>query len=390
MPLTIASLFSGIGGIERGLEQAGHHAVFQCEILDTAREVLRSRFPDSALKADLTELRSLPNADIITAGFPCQNLSQAGKMEGISGRKSSLVNNLFDLLEKKSKKQFPQWLMLENVPFMLQLQRGAAMRHVTKRLDQLNMKWAYRVVDARAFGLPQRRRRVVLLASREHNPKAVLFGDDAREQIDFDVESDAYGFYWTEGNTGLGWTVDGVPTLKGGSGLGIPCPPAIWLVNSNAIVTPDIRDAERLQGFPANWTKPAMAATKRIGNRWKLIGNAVPVPISRWVGRRLENPGSYDTHANVELKDGAKWPCAAWGESGSVFEADVTEWPKCFSYRSLSDFLKFTPKPLSLKATSGFFGRLQSSRLRRPVEFDEALAHHIKLLRKNARELAAT
>ena len=125
MPLTIASLFSGIGGIERGLEQAGHHAVFQCEILDTAREVLRSRFPDSALKADLTELRSLPNADIITAGFPCQNLSQAGKMEGISGRKSSLVNNLFDLLEKKSKKQFPQWLMLENVPFMLELERDA-------------------------------------------------------------------------------------------------------------------------------------------------------------------------------------------------------------------------------------------------------------------------
>ena len=290
MPLTIASVFSGIGGIERGMEQAGHKTVFQCEVLETAREVLKHQFDVETIKPDLTKLRSLPNVDLVAAGFPCQNLSQAGRMEGIGGEKSSLVNNLLDLLEKKRK--FPQWLLLENVPFMLQLNRGEAMRHVTDRLESLGMKWAYRIVDTRAFGLPQRRRRVVLLASRDHDPRTVLFADEAKEQIDFDVEANAYGFYWTEGNTGLGWTVDGVPTLKGGSGIGIPCPPAIWVVHSNEIVTPDVRDAERLQGFPANWTKPVMNVSKRVGDRWKLIGNAVSVPMARWIGKRLERPGA--------------------------------------------------------------------------------------------------
>ena len=388
MPLTIASIFAGIGGIERGLEQAGHKTVFQCEILETAREVLRHHFDATDLKPDLTALKSLPHVDVVTAGFPCQNLSQAGRMEGIAGQKSSLVNNLFELLEKKSKRHFPQWLLLENVPFMLQLQKGQAMRHVTQRLEAMKMRWAYRVVDNRAFGLPQRRRRVVLLASQDHDPRSVLFADESNEQIDFDVTSDAYGFYWTEGNTGLGWTVDGVPTLKGGSGLGIPCPPAIWFVDTDEIVTPDISDAERLQGFPSNWTRPAMNATKRVGDRWKLIGNAVSVPMARWVGQRLENPGTYGAEYESQVM-AAKWPNAGWGECGKSFEVEISEWPKCFRYTPLADFLRFQTSPLSLRATSGFYGRLKRSRLRRPEAFDLALASHIERIQAvNQNEMA--
>ena len=378
MSLTIASIFAGIGGIERGLEQAGHKTVFQCEILETAREVLRHHFDAAVLKPDLTALKSLPNADVVTAGFPCQNLSQAGRMEGIAGQKSSLVNNLFELLEKKSKRHFPQWLLLENVPFMLQLQKGQAMRHVTERLEAMKMRWAYRVVDNRAFGLPQRRRRVVLLASQDHDPRSVLFADESNEQIDFDVTSDAYGFYWTEGNTGLGWTVDGVPTLKGGSGLGIPCPPAIWFVDTDEIVTPDIRDAERLQGFPSNWTRPAMNATKRVGDRWKLIGNAVSVPMAKWVGTRLSNPGYFDPSQDTLIAPNAKWPTAAWGENGVRYRVDISEWPKCYNYTALADFLKFPTNALSLRATSGFYGRLGRSSLHRPVAFDKALESHVE------------
>lgn len=383
MALTVASIFSGIGGIERGMELAGHDVVFQCEVLETAQRVLKCRFPAVGFAADLTQLRALPDVDVITAGFPCQDLSQAGQTRGIRGKNSSLVNQLFDLIEAKKAK--PSWILLENVPFMLQLQKGRGMRHLVKRLEELGMRWAYRTVDARAFGIPQRRRRVIVLASKTNDPRSVLFADESKFQIDFDVPAEAYGFYWTEGNTGLGWTVDGVPTIKGGSGIGIPCPPAIWLSKTNQIVTPDIRDAERLQGFPADWTKPVEAVSKRLGHRWKLVGNAVSVPMAKWIGRSLAKPGHYDSKNDIQLGKHAKWPAAAWGDSGRVFAADLSEWPKCFSYKSLDEFLKFPPKPLSLRATSGFYGRLRKSNLRRPADFDLALAEHIVQMNPNGK-----
>src|ERR1700752_1062926 len=115
------------------------------------------------------------------------------------------------------------------------------MRHVVGRLESLGFQWAYRVVDARAFGLPQRRQRVVLLASRTEDPCPVLFGgEDTEPHGDLDG-AEHVGFYWTEGLRGLGLAIDAVPTLKGGSGLGIPSPPAVWMPGrrGGSLVTPD-------------------------------------------------------------------------------------------------------------------------------------------------------
>src|SRR5581483_4102304 len=173
---------------------------------------------------------------------------------------------------------------------MLQLERGRAMRHLVDTLEELGFTWAYRVVDAISFGLPQRRRRVLLLASRTEDPRPVLLSQDAGEPLDRMTPRTACGFYWTEGTRGLGWAVDAVPTLKGGSTIGIPSPPGIRFVDG-FIGLPDIRDAERLQGFEAGWTQPALQdGTRRDGVRWKLVGNAVSVPVSRWVGERLNDP----------------------------------------------------------------------------------------------------
>ena len=106
----------------------------------------------------------------------------------------------------------------------------------------------------------------------------------------------ACGFYWTEGNRGLGWAVDATPTLKGGSGLGIPSPPAIRLPNGGGICTPDIRDAERLQGFDADWTLvEGQDERRRNGQRWKMVGNAVSVPVFSWVGDRLSDQECHST-----------------------------------------------------------------------------------------------
>ena len=99
---------------------------------------------------------------------------------------------------------------------MLQLDRGRGMRFLVDELESRGFAWAYRVVDTIAFGLPQRRRRVILLASRTDDPRKVLFADDAMP-ADATFSEDVWcGFYWTEGLRGLGWAIDAVPTLKGG------------------------------------------------------------------------------------------------------------------------------------------------------------------------------
>lgn len=88
---------------------------------------------------------------------------------------------------------------------MLQLDRGKAMRYLTDLLGERGYTWAYRVVDTRAFGFPQRRRRVIVLASKTEDPRQVLFADDAGEPSSIpDWSQVACGFYWTERTRGLG------------------------------------------------------------------------------------------------------------------------------------------------------------------------------------------
>src|SRR6185312_9475478 len=266
---------AGIGGLELGLARSGHRSVLLCELDPGARAVLDARFPDVPKHGDICTLRDLPaETSLLTAGFPCQDLSQAGMTRGIGGARSGLVHEVFRLLKKRP----VPWVLLENVPFMLQLSRGRALSVIVDAIEKLGYKWAYRVVDTRAFGLPQRRERVFFLASLHEDPRDVLFVDEADPDDVGRFKGDVpFGFYWTEGIRGLGAAIDSVPTLKGGSTIGIPSPPAI-LMPGGRIVKPELRDAERMQGFEADWTKPAESISGRgRGHRWKLVGNAVTV-----------------------------------------------------------------------------------------------------------------
>ncbi|GGL37797.1 putative BsuMI modification methylase subunit YdiP [Nocardia jinanensis] len=368
----MVGLFAGIGGLELGLASHGWHSTLLCEIEPGARAVLAARFPEAELHTDITRLRALPpDTELVAAGFPCQDLSQAGRTAGITGTRSSLVDHVFRLVRRK---RGPRWLLIENVPFMLQLGRGAAMRHITEALDELGYTWAYRVVDARAFGLPQRRNRVLMLASRTEDPRTVLFADDAGPRLLGSLEHDPCGFYWTEGVRGLGWVVNAVPTLKGGSGLGIASPPAVRLP-SGEIVTPGISDGERLQGFAAGWTEPALNTPGfRPGQRWKLVGNAVSVRMAEWVGSRLHEPAE-PIPGHIPLPPGSPWPGAAWGHAGAAFEVPVSPWPVHRPYEDLRFFLGDT-QLLSARATAGFLRRTGMGSLRFPAGFlDDVQAH---------------
>jgi DNA (cytosine-5)-methyltransferase 1 len=372
----VAGLFAGIGGLERGIQKAcaGHTTAMLCDNDPPAMAVLRARFPEVRLHGDIRTLRALPGkTSLVVAGFPCQDLSQAGTTAGIQGSRSGLVGEVFRLL---SKHRTP-WVLLENVPFMLQLSAGRAMEVIAATFEDMGYRWAYRVVDARAFGLPQRRRRVYFLASLEGDPREILFADEARETPEPAVNghSVARGFYWTEGIRGLGWAIDAIPTLKGGSTVGIPSAPAILLPDGR-VVLPDIRDAERLQGFPSDWTKPAEAVARK-SIRWKLVGNAVSVPAARWIGKRLARPGRVRDYEIAPLRDHSHWPTAAWNVGGGRFRVAASEWPVRKRYASLAEFLRYDPKPLSVKATSGFLERTERSSLRFPEGFLLALRAHL-------------
>lgn len=379
LSLRVAGLFAGIGGIERGLQQAGHHTELLCELEPGAHGVLAQHFPGVRLARDVRELDSVGAVDLVTAGFPCQDLSQAGRTAGIKGKNSGLVGQVFRLLD--ARKRGPRWLMLENVSFMLQLDRGRGMRYLVDELEARGFAWAYRVVDTQAFGLPQRRRRVILLASKTEDPCSVLFADNAEPAHPEFERGMSCGFYWTEGLRGLGWAVDAVPTLKGGSTIGIPSPPAIWNSVDGSIATPDIRDVERLQGFDADWTLPALGVEGvRRGHRWKLVGNAVSVPVAKWVGQRLARPGSFDqARVGDQVRPGVSWPHAAFGAKGRPSTAvQVSMWPVDWPRQHLSDFLEYPRSPLSARAASGFKSRLDMSSLNYPNEFGIALREYVR------------
>jgi DNA (cytosine-5)-methyltransferase 1 len=184
--LTHASFFSGVGGLDLGLERAGWRTVSFSEIDPYASAVLAERWPGVPNLGDITVLHTLagdgrgdaglqdgqhqsadeaalpqyPDATLWSGGFPCQDLSVAGKRAGFAGARSSLAFAFLNLVERHR----PPAILLENVPGLLSSHRGRDFGALLDRLAQLGYGWAYRILDARHFGVPQRRRRVFIVA----------------------------------------------------------------------------------------------------------------------------------------------------------------------------------------------------------------------------------
>lgn len=383
--MKVAGLFAGIGGLEAGLTNAGHETVLLCEIWDPARAVLKKRMHGVPCHRDVCRLSALPaDVEILTAGFPCQDLSQAGMTAGIDGSRSGLVAEVFRLLDER---RVP-WVALENVSFMLQLHRGQAMTRLVEAFEERGYRWAYRVVNSQSF-VPQRRERVLLVATNtDVDPASVVLVDEAEPELrETDLTRFAHGFYWTEGIRGLGWAIDAIPTLKGGSTVGIPSSPAIILPRGD-VITPDIRDAERLQGFHTDWTEPAEQVV-RPSIRWKLVGNAITVPVAEWLGGRLCEPGIYDVRRDHELHASKRWPRAARFDGRQRYGVDINAFPQWRPRPPLTQFLVFPGKPLSVRATKGFLSRTDRAQLRFPDGFLDRLRAHSSRLELGDARIAA-
>lgn len=165
--LTVVSLFAGVGGFDLAFERAGAEVVAAVEIDAPARAVLARRFPSTTLFDDVTkvtgdELRAagfVPERGVITGGFPCQDLSVAGGRKGLAGERSGLFWHIVRLLAELR----PAWFVLENVPGLLSSNDGRDFGAVLGALGDCGYGVAYRVLDAKYFGVPQQRRRVFIV-----------------------------------------------------------------------------------------------------------------------------------------------------------------------------------------------------------------------------------
>lgn len=165
-----ASFFSGVGGLDLGFERAGIHTVSVSEIDPYACAVLAERFPDAPNLGSITEVEAndIPESDIWSGGFPCQDLSVAGKRAGFAGKRSSLAFTFLDLVEQRR----PRWLVLENVPGLFSSNNGADFGRLLYEMEQLGYGVSWRTLDARYFGVAQRRRRVFIVGSLESDRAA--------------------------------------------------------------------------------------------------------------------------------------------------------------------------------------------------------------------------
>jgi DNA (cytosine-5)-methyltransferase 1 len=369
--MSVSGLFAGIGGFELAFSRAGIHTDLLVESDPAARSVLETRFPNTDLREDVSNLSDLPaSTRIVTAGFPCQNLSMAGDKSGLAGSKSAVVNMLFQLIAES---RVPI-VVIENVYFMLQLDHGEAMQRLVNEFERLGYRWAYRVLDSMGFGLPQRRRRVYFVASTDLDPRTILFADEA---VPIHISPKPHlgkplGFYWTEGRSGIGLTVDGIPPLKVGSSLGIPSAPAV-LFPDGEVLMPSVDTCEQLQGFPSGWTTTNNQHTRNKNPRWRMVGNAVSVPVAQWVAERTKLPGAVLDFQRVPFQESRQWPEAAWNIGEGRVGVIASDKPVATQTPSIAEFRDCTWTRLSDRALDGFIRRAVEGRLWLPDGFLDAL-----------------
>jgi len=185
--LTGVSLFAGIGGFDLAMQRQGVKVVASVEIDKKCNEVLSKHFPNAKQFTDVTEVRGedlinagfTPRTGIITGGFPCQDLSVAGKRAGLAGERSGLFWEIARIVEETQTEYF----IIENVPGLLSSNNGKDFGVVIGTMADLGYSLSWRVLDAQHFGVPQRRKRVFIVGRRgadSTSPAEILFNSQGR------------------------------------------------------------------------------------------------------------------------------------------------------------------------------------------------------------------
>ncbi|WP_261345355.1 DNA cytosine methyltransferase [Thalassoroseus pseudoceratinae] len=186
--IRFVDLFSGIGGFHVGLKDFGT-CVLACEIDANARSVYQSNFPDTPICNDVTEIKELPDHDMITAGFPCQPFSVAGRRLGFEDDRGGMFSRILWLARQHS----TSTLLLENVPFLLKHDQGKTFATIKAALENEGYAVSFSVLNAADFGVPQERKRLFIVARREGKNIDFPIGNMDRVPIKAILENDVDG-----------------------------------------------------------------------------------------------------------------------------------------------------------------------------------------------------
>ena len=284
--------FAGIGGFHAGLEKAGMECVGWCEFDKFAQKSYRAMYDTENLwfGEDVTKVKGseLPKADLWTFGFPCQDVSIAGKLKGLKkGTRSGLFYEMMRLLDECEENK-PDWIMCENVKNLLSIDEGRGFLEVVCEMAERGYAVEWKVCNSKDYGVPQNRERVFIIGRlRNGGAENILYRPDQSEQSIIQVgniiKTESFG-----GNPQRGrvYSPHGLsPTLNCVEGGGLE-PKILLSRNPNVIRKLTPREFWRLQGFT---DQQFDACAKMMSNAqlYKQAGNAVTVNVVEEIGRHI-------------------------------------------------------------------------------------------------------
>ena len=164
--LTFADMFCGIGGFHIAAARLGMRCVFACDIDAEARRAYHQNFRVEPA-GNITEIPadSIPDHDILLAGFPCQPFSIIGDMRGFDDARGNLIFNVAEIIDAKR----PSAFVLENVRQLLTHNIGRTIEAIISALNGLGYRVDWNVLNALDFGLPQKRERTIIVGFEDHS-----------------------------------------------------------------------------------------------------------------------------------------------------------------------------------------------------------------------------
>jgi len=279
--LTHGSLFSGIGGLDLGFERAGFVTSWQVDNNRFCQAILKTHFPNAQLFTDVRECgqHNLSSVDVISAGFPCQDVSTVGKRAGLGGERTGLF---FEVI-RIAKELKPEWLVLENVLGLLSSNAGRDFAVILSSLAALGYFVAYRILDSQFFGVAQRRRRVFIVGSlREGGAAEVLFESQSGSRHNPAGKNLGEAAFRTDPQR--------FATNRVISGTLTASPNIVLQALTNQIIQQPFRPtpADSQTTDPDRMRSPARLPEGMDGARYRALGNAVTVPVAEWLGKRLK------------------------------------------------------------------------------------------------------
>ena len=313
------SVCSGIEAATVAWHPLGWEPAFFSEIEKFPRAVLAHHYPSVPLHGDFTTIKGdeYGPIDLLVGGTPCQSFSVVGLRGGLADDRGNLALEFLRLAQRTR----PRWLVWENVPGVLSSSGGRDFGSIVGGMAELGYGFAYRVLDSQYFGVPQRRRRVFLVGHLGdwRRAAAVLLEREGMSRIPAKVQSQdglaadlldeirclGCGVAWGQDGPRENCPKCGAPpswcdticgTLSDGAHMGgglngQDATSGRILVHCGRPRRLTVRECERLQGFPDDYTaipwrgRPASECPD--GPRYKALGNSMAVPVMSWIGRRI-------------------------------------------------------------------------------------------------------